>query len=197
MAVGDSAVSICNIGLIAIGEDPITSVFPPENFKASILCNARYHQVRRSILRSAPWNCAKRQVQLAAAAAAPAFTYGYAYPVPADFLRLIELPDNETAVWEMMNLPGIGNCIVTDEAAPLNAVIIWDLQDETQFDPLLAEAIGYGIGQVLAKPIVNSDKLKQEMAAEVESRLATARLTGSQENSPREWDEDVLLRSRV
>lgn len=194
MAAGDSPVSICNIGLIALGEDPITSF--TANGKRGTLCGVRYDQLRRAMLRACPWNCATRQVQLAASTTAPLFTYSALYAVPADFLRLNDLPDNRDALWELMNIAGVGPCIATDEGAPLNVLYNFDLQDATQFDPLLSEAIGYAVGATLAIPLARDKALKQMCEQEREGKLASARLTSAQENSRREWDTDTWLRQR-
>lgn len=194
MAAGDSAVSTCNIGLLALGEDPITSF--SDNNKRAILCSARYDQTRRSILRASPWNCAMKQASLPASATAPLFTYSNFYPLPVDFLRLNSLPENDQAVYEVMNLLGTGAGIATDEGAPLDVLYNFDLIDPTQFDPLLVETIGYAVGAVLAIPLGRDKALKQLMESERDGRLSIARLAGSQENSPKEWDVDTLLRSR-
>ena len=73
---------------------------------------------------------------------------------------------------------------------------LFDLQDPTQMDPLLVEAIGYGLAAVLAIPLGRDKAMKQLMEQEREGRLAIARLVGSQENSPKEWDTDLWLRAR-
>lgn len=189
MAAGDSVVSICNIGLIALGEKPISSLNDP--VKTAILCAARYDQIRRAVLRGAPWNCGKKQTLLAASPTAPLFTYRNAFPLPADFVRMFNLPENDQATWEV-----IGNLLMTDEGAPLQTLYIFDLQDPTQFDPLLTEAIGQAIGAELARPLGRDKSLKIECEQALTAKLDIARLVGSQENSPREWDDDVMLRSR-
>src|SRR4051812_49288353 len=86
MAAGDSIVSICNLALIALGEDQISSLDDP--YKRAILCAALYDPTRRALLRAGKWNFARKQMQLAASATAPLFDYGNAYPLPADFIDM-------------------------------------------------------------------------------------------------------------
>lgn len=196
MAVGDNVVSICNIAMIAVGEDLVTSVFPPDPNKRAILSAQRYDDVRRAVLRSFPWNCAKKYAQPAAAPAAPAFGYDNAYPLPADCLRVVMLVDGdgnplENTPWEV-----VGNQLLTDADSPVNLVYIYDLQDPTQFDPLLVHAVGDALGAELAEPLTQSTAKRDELLKIVEGKLETARFTGSQENSTREWDTDVWLRAR-
>lgn len=192
MAAGDSVVSICNIALIALGEQPIVSVFPPDNTKRAILCSQRYDDTRRFVLRNGIWNCAKAQATLAASATVPLFTYANAYPLPADFSRMLDLPENDQAIYEIM-----GGNLLTDEGSPLDLVYGRDLQDPSLFDAGLVHTIAYALAAELGMPITNSaTKVKQALQA-MEGKQDASRLTASQENSPKEWDVDVLLRSRL
>lgn len=189
MAAGDSSTSICNIALIALGEDPITSL--ADNTKRAILCSARYQDVRRAVLRSHPWNCNRKQAQWASDATGPLFTFAYRYQLPGDFMRMYSMPENDMALWDIMD-----GYLYTDQGSPLDVVYGYDLQDETKFDPLLTHAIAYSLAGELAIPLTqNTERAKQALAV-MEGKLGIARLIGSQENSPREWDEDILLRSR-
>lgn len=189
MAAGDSIVGICNLGLIEIGEDPISAL--TDNRKAAILCNARYDQVRRDLLRSHTWNFARKRAQLAAVTVGPAFEYVNAYALPNDFLRVVELPDNIEAKWQVEGLQ-----LLTDETAPLNLVYIYDCADPTVFDPMFVKALGYAMGEALAWPVAASRDVQAKMGKLKDACIPEARLVGSQENSAREWDEDVWLRSR-
>ncbi|HWK44923.1 MAG TPA: hypothetical protein VNT30_09390 [Stellaceae bacterium] len=189
MSLGDSIISICNTALFALGEDPISSLGDPT--KRAILCKARFDPVRRAVLRAYPWNCAKKQAQLAAAATPPLFTYANAYPLPPDFLRMYDLPESDKAQWEI-----IGRQLLTDEGAPLDVVYIQDLTDPTVMDPLLVECIGDQLAAELAQPLTQSQAKQQGMLTVLKGKLDAARLADSQQNSPVEWDEDIWLRSR-
>lgn len=193
MAAGDSTVSICNIALVALGEDLITSL--ADNTKRAILCNARYQDCRRFSLRSHPWNCNRKQVQLANDPVGPLFTFQNKFPLPGDFIRMLNLPENDMSLWDVMS-DGTKMCLFTDAGAPLNMVYGFDLQDPTQFDPLLVHVIAYHLASELAVPLTQNVQRSQQMLTVMEGKLGISRLVGSQENSPREWDEDVLLRSR-
>ena len=183
MAAGDSVVSICNIGLIALGEKPISSLNDP--VKTAILCAARYDQIRRAVLRGAPWNCGKKQTLLAASPTAPLFTYRNAFPLPADFVRMFNLPENDQATWEV-----IGNLLMTDEGAPLQTLYIFDLQDPTQFDPLLTEAIGQAIGAELARPLGRDKSLKIECGRRMAAGLQRENSEGDGAGVSKGRDQD-------
>lgn len=195
MALGDSIVSICNITMIALGEDLVTNVFPPDPSKRAILCAQRYDDVRRAVLRSHPWECAKKYAQPAAASTAPLFSFDNAFPLPADCLRPLPLVDADGNVIDDV-YEQVGNAILTDASSPINLPYIYDLQDPTQFDPLLVQGIGYALAGELAKPLTQSRIDRDEMLKIFEEKLELARAVSSQINSTREWDVDVLLRSR-
>jgi hypothetical protein len=190
MAAGDSQVTICNIGLIeGLGQDPITSF--DDQTKPAILCKQLYDTKRREVLRAFPWNFAKRFAQLAADMTVPPFHYANAFPLPADYITMFNLPDNDLAQWEV-----VGHSLYTDEGAPLNTIYISDFKDPTRFDPLFCTCLGYAVGSGLAIGILQDKKLRDQLEQYWRDKLSTARSISSQENSPVEWDVDVLLRSR-
>lgn len=189
MAQGDSQTSIVNIGLIELGQDPLTSI--DDNCKAAILARNRWDSLRREMLAQAPWNFAKKQAQLAAKPVKPLFSFANAYPVPADFIKAINLPDNDMAEWEI-----IGGDLCTDEGPPLRLLYIFDHQDTARFDSLFVTCLGFAIGAALAMPLVQDKKLRDQLTAAWMDKLATARSISSQQNSPNEWDVDLALRSR-
>jgi hypothetical protein len=202
MAANDSPTSICNLALGMVGGEPILNVNPPDNSRRAVLCAQFYDPSRRAMLMGAPWKEAKRQAQLAASPTPPLFTWGQAYPLPADWLRMWDLPEDwDRGIWgyrwEVMNLTGIGRCIVTDAAAPLDLVYVFDLQDTTQMSADLVMAIAADLAASLAIPLARDIQLKQTAEAVREGRLSVARTTSAQQNSPRQWDADVLLRSRA
>lgn len=190
MAAGDSSTSICNIALIALGEDPITSL--ADNTKRAILCNARYDQVRRAVLRGHPWNCARKQAQIAAATVAPLFDWQSRYPLPADFIRFYrESREQDMDIWEVMN-----GYIYTNTTGALNCLYIYDLQDATMFDSIMVDSIAFQLASELALPLTQNSTRAEAALSALAGKLSIARMAGAQENAPREWDVDVLLRSR-
>lgn len=194
MSAGDSATSICNIALIALGEDPIKDL--AENNKRAILCNARYDDIRRFILRSHPWNFAKKQANLAADPTPPLFTWQARYAVPADFIRFYNEPEQDMAIWNIMADDTGALFIYCNDTAPLQVIYLYDCQDPTKFDAGFVHALAYQIASELALPLTqNSERAKMGLSM-MEGKLAVSRLAGAQENAPREWDEDILLRSR-
>lgn len=193
MALGDSVVGICNIALTALGETPIVSIDDPN--KRAILCKARYDDVRRGVLRSHPWNFARKVGTIPAADPGPDGTAGYAwsYPLPPDFMRLAgqDMPDDPLAKYDI-----VGDRLFVNDAPPLTIVYIWDIQDATKFDPLFVQALGYSLAVELAQPLTQSIGKQRLAASMLEDKMGMARTTGSQDNSVKPWDVDIWMRAR-
>jgi hypothetical protein len=191
MAQGDSATSVANIALIALGEKPITVL--SENNKNATLVNTRIDDVRRFVLRSHPWRCAKKQAQLAASATAPLFNWTSKYPLPADFIRFYN-EDEMTeylGIWEIMD-----GHVYTKRQGALNCEYIYDLQDYTVMDAAMVHVIAYHLAAELALPITQNPSRAQAALSTMSGKLELARLVNAQEASPREWNVDVLLWAR-
>lgn len=195
MAQGDSPTGTCNIALAMLGEDPIVSVAPPDNNKRGRYCAQFYDSSRRAMLEARPWRCAKRQFQAAASATVPPFGWGAAYPVPADFIRLYDIRDQGMR-WEVMNLLGIGVCVVTRAETPLDEEYIFDLTDCTQMSALLVKTIAADMAVMMALPLTRDLTLKEQCQADREAYLSLAATISAQQASPRPARGDVLARSR-
>jgi hypothetical protein len=189
MAAGDSIVSICNMALIAIGEDPITSLSDAR--KAAILCAQLYDPTRRELLEMQDWKFAKAQASLAASLTPPLFTYANAFPLPADFIRMWDEPEEESPDYEIMG----GNMLSNDDS-PFNMLYVFDCQDPTQFSPLFVQALATLLGAKLAQPITQNIDKENELAGKFQNYLDSAALSNSQQESSREFDDDIWLRSR-
>lgn len=196
MAAGDSPTSIVNMALAMLGEPPISNLSPPSPpGKAARLCAQFYDPSRRAMLRAHPFRCAKRQFQAAAAAAALPFG-GTAYPVPSDYIRMYDMAPHRHRRWEVMNLAGIGLCVVSHGGGPLDEDYIFDLVDATQMDPLLVKTVAAEVAAAIALPLTRDASLKTQAQTDRDTYLSLARTVSAQEASAREWDADVILGSR-
>lgn len=191
MAQGDSNISICNIALIALGEEPIITM--ADATKRAILCNARYDDIRRFVIRTHTWNCCKKQAQIAADPTAPLFQYTYRYRIPTDFIRFYDEDQSmyDMSVWDVMD-----GFIYSNDTAPLNITYIFDQQDCTLMDAIMTHVIAYNIASELGMSITQNATKVQNAKDFMKAKYDIARFIGAQENAPREWDVDVLLRSR-
>jgi hypothetical protein len=194
MPAGQSIVGICNIGLIALGEDPITALTDPT--KRAILCSARYNDVRQAAIRNYGFGCCKALTKLAAAATAPAFDWQVQYTLPADYIRVYGIMDVQgntldSAEWEI-----VGPYLMTDQGGPLPLMYFFDLQDTTRMDALMSTVIGYELALEIA-PAITRDEAKLARVTKMrDDKLRDGRFASAIEDSTKEWDVDILLRSR-
>lgn len=191
MAQGDSAVSVANIALIDLGEQPITSL--NESNKRATLVKTRIDDIRRFVLRTHPWNCAKKQAQLAASPTAPLFKWTSAYPLPTDFIRFYNEDEMQEymGLWEVMD-----GSIYAMTTGALNCEYIYDLQDYTRMDPAMIHVVAYNIVSELGLAITQNPSRVQLALGVMQAKYEIARFIGAQERAPKEWDVDVLLWSR-
>ena len=82
-------VSIASNALLMLGDKPIAS-FLEESDRARLASNL-WPQVRDSVLRSHPWNCAIKRVTLSPDETAPAFDWSYAFSLPGDFIKALSV----------------------------------------------------------------------------------------------------------
>ncbi|HEY2068278.1 MAG TPA: hypothetical protein VGG48_01890 [Rhizomicrobium sp.] len=193
MPAGQSITGIANIALIELGESPITDI--SENRTPAILCRTRYDDVRQGVIREHPWNCTKKYVVLATQVTAPPFKWQSAFLLPPDYIRMNRIDDDLDAEWEVAACDA-GNVLYTDQGAPLNLIYHFDLQDPTRFDPKMAQCIGYTLALEIGPRIVRDAAAMNRIAAKLKDKIEGAKSIDAQENSPEEWDDDVLLRSR-
>lgn len=189
MPAGQSIVGIWNIAMVELGEDLIATT--TDRTTRALLCAARYDDVRQAVIREHPWGCTKKFAQPAAAATAPLFRWSNQYPLPSDFLRMNSIEGYDDSKWQV-----VGNMLMTNAGSPINLIYHFDLQDTTLFDALMAQCIGYRLALEIMPALVRDDAKIKRINDKLEYRIATAKLVDSQEDSPQEWDDDVLLRSR-
>lgn len=190
MSIGDSSLGICNTALAALGEDPITSL--SDNNKRARLCNQEYDKARRAVLLRFPWSDAKKQASLAADTTAPDFDWQARYAKPSDFIRFYAQAEvDEMATWQM-----IGDYIYSNDGPPLNIYYVYDLQDCTKMSPALVDAIALELVQRIGLPLTQSQSRVEKASKRFVDTLQTGQNIDSQQNAPREWDVDILLRAR-
>ena len=181
-----SSVLICNSALGMIGAQSIASL--DEKTDRARLCKTLYDQTRRSLLRMHPWNCAIKRTELAASAVAPAFGFAYAFPLPADFLRVIEISERDYKIE--------GREVLAD-VEPIRLIYVFDNDNEQTWDGLLTEAMSIYMASKLAKPLTGSATEADAMDAALKGLLKQARAIDGQEEPSMQVDpEFALIRAR-
>lgn len=176
-----SVVAICNRALDMLGADPVTSL--DDDTKAARLCARNYQPVRDAVLRAYPWNAAVRRASLAALTEVPAWGSARQFqlpegPDPEPCLRLLSI-EGETRLGLRYKVEG--RRVVTDEAAPLRILYIARIEDPSQLDPMLADAIATRLAADLSYSLTASAALGQTLMDIYRAKLAEARATDAEE----------------
>jgi hypothetical protein len=191
MAAGDSQVSICNIGLLALGVDLISDINAPQ--RRAIVCLNSWDRVRREVLEAAPWRFALKQAQLPANVNTPPFGYEAAFDLPGDFISMyMDDEDQDTSwKWEI-----VGNQLFSNSGAPVNVYYVRDVSDPKLFPPLFCRVLGLEIAVQNALALTQDTKKRDEAKVALSEAWAIARTRSAQQALPSEWGGDILLRAR-
>lgn len=205
MATSD--VDICNRALDALGADPIASL--DDDTTSARRCKRQYPLARDAVLRGYEWNCALRRASLPAEEAAPDHGYLYAYNLPAGgsepyCLRVVEIEGER----DFGTSPGLGGedkalykvegrQILTDQGSPLNILYIARVEDASQYDALLADAIAARLRADLAYAFTGSPRVQEEAQKAFREILAEARRADAREGAAEPLVADDWLKSRI
>lgn len=187
-----SSVDICSNALLMLGAKPIASFdesAAPANLDRARLCANLYPMVKADVLRSHPWHCAIKRVQLSPDATAPAFEYTYRFLQPADWLRTLGVGDGVKVPYATEGRFYLAN----EPVFPL--VYLADIP-ETQFDSMLVAVMTLSMAVRLAYPITASNTTEDSRYRELQLLLKQARAVNAQDDPPQQITGSPLLSSR-
>lgn len=181
-----SSVSICSNALIALGANPISSLDTSGTDgldRVRIAANL-YPTVKAAILRSHPWNCATKRVQLAPLTEAPAFGYAYQFTLPGDSLRVLSIGDEgQVGDYAIEN-----NRLLCDENS-VDLRYVADIE-ESEFDSQLVDVMEAAMAARMAYPITSSASMVQATETRLELLMRKARASNGQEDTTETLGED-------
>lgn len=196
MISGTPPVSIFNLAMAALGEDPINGALTGAT-KPQRLFIANWDVVRRDTIEDGIWDFATQRLQLAADPTVPVFGAGFRYALPANFLRLCDVQDLELNDWTIEGNPAGGRWLITCDDAPVNLLYVADTVDVSLYSGKFTRAVAFAMAALLAPAVTQSESKTEAIEAKAARKLGEARLKDTQDDSPTEWDTDVWLRSRV
>jgi hypothetical protein len=173
-------IDLCNAALVRIGVPIIASFNDGTN--QSNACSNRYQFCVNQVLQMHPWNCATTRAILAPSAVPPAFDYSYAFPLPADFLRELDVSSQSIASDTYMGprdryrIEG-GNILF--DTSTLYLRYIQQVTNANQLDALCQQAIGAYIAFDLAQTLLRNPELTSELDKQFKEILAEARNVNS------------------
>lgn len=182
-----TAVDICSNALLMLGNKPISSF--DEVTDRAVLCRTLYPQVRDSVLRSHPWNCAIKRVILSPSTTPPAFGWANAFLLPGDWLRTLSVGDEgEANDYQIEGRQILANV----SEAKLRYIA---QATENTWDSMLVNAVTVAMRQVMAYPITTSTSLEQLVMQAIAGVLQQARAVDGQENPPETLGDEMLYRA--
>lgn len=178
-----SEVEICNAALDLIGGSVITSL--DDATKAARVCKRNYKRARDATLRAYEWNCAMRRASIPAMGTAPDFGFARQFqlpegpdePAPYCLRALAHVDEVEREViWKVE-----GRRILSDEGAPFQLLYLCRLEDPTQFDALLDDAIAARLAADINYVMTANATLGESLAKYAQAKLIEARRTDARE----------------
>ncbi|WP_414488454.1 hypothetical protein [Stenotrophomonas maltophilia] len=190
-----NAVTICSNALLSLGDRPIASFDEGQasygDLDRAKLCSALYPQVRKSVLRSHPWNCAIRRVQLSPDAAPPAFGFTNRFLLPGDWLRTLAVGDRGVRI----DFRAEGRYLLSD-AVVFPLTYIADVPENT-WDAMLIDVMTGAMAARLAYPITKSAAMIETKTAELRALMQTARAVDGQDDPPETLGDFPLMTARL
>lgn len=190
-----SKVSIANRALAKLGEDRILLL--TDNSKAARTINQMYDDVVDAELRRHNWKFALKRSSLPALADAPAWGFAFQYPLPADFLKLVQVNEfyartnNQQALWSVE-----GSAILTNLSAPLKVRYVWRVDNPGLYDPLFVEALACRIAMESCETLTQSETKFNRCADQYKAALSEALRVDSISNPPDELPAGSWVDSR-
>lgn len=182
-----SKVSVANIALRSIGENPITSF--SDGTRVSDMVSARFDEVLDGELSAYPWNSATSRASLPMLSSNPDWGFSYAYEIPADCLRVLKsnIPDY---AWRIE-----GKTLVTSQK---NVAIIYTrhTDDMNELSIRVRQIVGFRLAAELCQPITQDKSLSKYLWKKYKDQLSLAMHADAQEGRPFDLEESIWLTAR-
>lgn len=185
-----SETEISNLSLDLLSGPTVTNIVNPTS-AIEYLCNRWYDTTRRKVLRAHPWNFARKRIVLSASNISPAFGGSKAFPVPADYMRLLYVVDDNGLPMQSfeytMEVVGSQKCIVPsalNTGSSLNVVYVYDITDVTRFDPIFVDLLVHELALAMAFKVTESNGSVDRINQIKKDRDTLSRSINGQENPP-------------
>ena len=159
-------VNLANMALTMLGQQPITALTESNN--RAVMANARFADVRDSVLRTHPWNCAIKRASCTKLSRAPSWGYTTTFAVPADFVRLVDL-DDPTQKYSIEagnsgdTASGHSDTVIVTDASEMKIRYVYRLTAVNLMDDTLKHAIATKLAADIALAITGDSKLEDFM----------------------------------
>ena len=187
----DTAIDICNRGLIFIGAEPITS-FDDGTTEARVAANV-YEDVVQTSLTNARWRFATNQETLNRLTDAPTARFDLAYQQPNDTLIIHAITVNDNPIEYQI----YGDMIYADTTTTDTVVADYTFRQTEEFFPsYFVMAVAYSLAQIFATSIARDGSLTQTMATLADRAMLKARSVDSQQQTTRKLITGRFVQNR-
>ena len=187
----DTAIDICNRGLIFIGAEPITS-FDDGTTEARVAANI-YEDVVQTSLTNARWRFATNQEALNRLTDAPTARFDLAYQQPNDTLIIHAITVNDNPIEYQI----YGDMIYADTTTTDTVVADYTFRQTEEFFPsYFVMAVAYSLAQIFATSIARDGSLTQTMATLADAAMRKARSVDSQQQTSRKLITGRFVQNR-
>lgn len=170
-----STVDIVNSALTLIGGSRITDL--SDGTKNANVAGALFTQIRDDLLRSHAWNFATLRQKLAQSATAPKFGFDHAYPLPANWLRTLQVSGDDdgatTIEYQVEEIAG-QRAIVTDHDDVWLRYVA-QVTDPNMMTSDFVSALRLALARDMAVPIAASNTLQANFERQAARALGRAR----------------------
>lgn len=185
-----STVQIWNQALTKLGAERITDLL--DNTRNAQVMNAIYEVKRDAELAAHPWTFAIKRASIPASSTAPAFGWLRSFPLPADFLRLVQVGEYYTfydsdggELFQVETDPATGGlAVLTDAASPLLIRYVYRVTNSGLYSALFVEAFACRLAAEGAEAITQNLSKREQAWKERGQAIATARRTNAIEQPP-------------
>lgn len=192
-----SEVSICNVALLRLGHDTITSL--SDATRGARVMNGLYAETRDSLLRSHPWNFAVRRVDLALLSDTPTFEFAYQFALPDDCLKVIRTEDEAAGSAYEYRIEGLsdGSRVLLYDSDTCGLEYIAQVTDPNQMDVSFRDAFAARLAAEACMLLTDNATLAKNLWDAAELKLRMAMTADAQEGTPRDIIADEWVRARA
>ena len=194
-----SKTEICNLALDLLGGNVVTDIDNPTNATEEVL-DRWYDLSRKQALREHPWKFATKRAVLSASSVDPLFEYESAFPVPADFVRLLDVMNSDgyrlVEDYQLENHEGDLAVLARDSASSVRIRYVYDITDISKFTPDFITYLAMTLALSLAGKMTQSNT-KVEIINRIREDLGRmSKSISGQERVPTRVERSTNRRSR-
>ena len=199
MAAITSEVDICNLSADHLNIDSITSIASPVT-KTETVFARHYDKTRRAVLRKHPWNFASKREQLASSTNTPSFGFNKAYDLPADFIRLLTINEQDVDQdiisgrdYQIEN----GQILINTEGNdPLRVRYVYDFTNVSKMDPMFIDMFSIELALSTSYKLTSKNTNVERLKTLANDATANAESVDGQERPPTHIQRSKFTSSR-